>query len=79
MRKLAHLFTDLLLGPPPSSIGAASTAHVRAEARDRHAPVAEVIVVDQADHHLDDFLELFPTESAEVPAARPRQRPRLGA
>ena len=59
MRKLATLFTDLLLGPAPTPPGGPTSAP-------RHAvpaseSVAEIVVVDD---HLHDFLGLFPSEVA---------------
>ncbi|BCS33123.1 hypothetical protein TBR22_A23500 [Luteitalea sp. TBR-22] len=76
MRKLAHIFTDLLLGPAPTQTGTGSPGHPHPASPRRHERVAEVVVVDHPDDHLHDVLARFPAEGATLPAGQAPPRPR---
>lgn len=65
MRRLAHIFTDLFLGPPPTSLGAAATPAAPVAPPADHEGVAQVVVVDEVGGHLHDFLGLFPEEEGQ--------------
>ena len=65
MRKLTALFTDFLLGPAPTALGAAPTTLARADAPAGSAHGLEVIVVDDTNGRPHDFLGMFPAETAD--------------
>jgi hypothetical protein len=75
MRKLAHIFTDLFLGPPPTSLGAAAASAAPVASPADHEGVAQVVVVDEVGGHLHDFLGLFPEEDGQPIDTPPTDTP----